>query len=85
MHGKCSSLLDLKEHNHETRRSPSRITAKRCEFKGKIDVEQITPKQHNEYFATVPYNSSMSACMSTVTRPFEIKHSLIQMVLSFNR
>jgi len=41
------------------------------------------PKQLKEYFTPATYDSPTRTHMPTVTVPFEIKHSLIQMLPSF--
>ena len=48
-------------------------------------VEEQIPlhKQLNEYFTHATYNSPTSSHMPTIIGPFEIKHSLIQMLSSF--
>jgi len=46
--------------------------------------EQNPPKQLKEYFTPATYDSPTRTHMPTVTGPFELKHSLIQMLLSFS-
>ena len=85
MHGKHSLFLDLIEYNSELERSLSRIRAKKRESKKKMAEEQISPKQLKEYFTPVTYDSPTRTRMPTVTGPFKLKHSLIQMLPSFYR
>ena len=50
----------------------------------KIAKEQNPlPKQPKEYFIPATYDSPARSCMPTVKGPFEIKHSIIQMLPSF--
>ena len=45
--------------------------------------EQTPPKQLKEYFTPTTYDLPTSTCMPAITEPFEIKHSLIQMLSLF--
>jgi len=83
MHGRCSLFLDLIKYKPEIEHSLSRIRAKKREFKKNMAQEQNPPKQLKEYFALATYDSLTTLLMPTVTRPFELKHSLIQMLPSF--
>ena len=46
--------------------------------------EQNPPKKLKEYFTPATDDSPIRARMPTVTGPFELKHSLIQMLPSFH-
>ena len=85
MFGRRSLRLDLKPFNPEIERSLRKIRAKKKESKNKMAEEQPTPppKQLKEYFTLTTYDSPTRTRMPTVTVPFEIKHSLIQMLPSF--
>ena len=84
MLSRCSLLLDLEEYDPEIERTHSKIRAKKCDSKKKMTEEQSPqPKQLKEYFTCATYDSHTSTYMPTITGPFEIKHSLIQMHLSF--
>jgi len=83
MHGRRSLFLDLVEYNPEIKRSLSRIRTKKCESKEKMAEEQNPSKQLKEYFTSATYNSRTRTRLPTITGPFELKHSLIQMLPSF--
>ena len=80
-----SLCLDLEPFNPEIERSLREIRAKGKKSKNKMTEEQLTPppKQLKEYFTPATYDSPTRTRMPTVTVPFEIKHSLIQMLPSF--
>ena len=80
-----SLCVDLKPFNPKIERSLRKIRAKQKESKNEMAEEQPTPppKQLKEYFTPATYDSPTRTRMPTVTVPFEIKHSLIQMLLSF--
>ena len=85
MLGRRSLCLDLEPFNPEIERSLREIRAKKKKSKNKMTEEQPTPppKQLKEYFTPATYDSPTRTRMPTVTVPFEIKHSLIQMLPSF--
>jgi len=84
MHGRRSLSLDLVEQNPKIGRSLRQVRAMKRESKKKMVEEQIPPpKQPKEYFTLTAYDSLTRTCMPTVTGSFEIKYSLIQMLLSF--
>jgi len=83
MHGRHSLFLDLAEYISEIECSLSRTRAKKRESKKEMAEEQIPPKQLKDYFTPATYDSPTRTRMPTVTGPFELKHSLIQMVRSF--
>jgi len=85
MLGRRSLCLDLKPFNPKIEHSLHKIRAKKSESKNKRTEEQLTPppKQLKEYFTFATYDSPARSRMPTITVPFEIKHSLIQMLPSF--
>jgi len=83
VHGRRSLFLNLKEYNPRIKYSLSRIRAKKYEPKKKIAEKQIPPKQLKEYFTPATYDAHTSTHIPIATGPFEIKHSLIQMVPPF--
>jgi len=73
------------QYNPKVERSLSKIRAKKCEYKKKIAEEQtLPPKQLKEYFTPAAYDSPTRTYMPTVMGPFQIKHSLIQMLPSLH-
>ena len=82
-----SLCLDLEPFNPEIERYLCEIRIKRKKSKNKMTEEQLTPpaKQLKEYFTPATYDSPTRTRMPTVMVPFEIKHSLIQMLSSFYR
>ena len=84
MHDRHSLCLDLEPYNLEIERSLLKIRAKKKESKNEMAEEQNPPpKQLKEYFTPATYDSPTRTRMPTITVPFEIKHSLIQMLPSF--
>ena len=83
MLSKCSLFLDLEEYDPKIECTFSKIRTKKHNSKKKMAEEQTTPKQLKESFTPATYDSATSTCMLAVTRPFDIKHSLIQMLPSF--
>ena len=85
MLGRRSLCLDLEPFNSEIECSLREIGTKQKEYKNKMAEEQPTPppKQFNEYFTPATYDSPTRSRIPTVTVLFEIKHSFIQMLLSF--
>ena len=77
-------FLDLEEYDPEIECTLSKIKAKKRDSKKKMVEEQTPPpKQLKEYLTPATYDSPTSANMPTIMRPFDIKHSLIQMLHSF--
>ena len=87
MLGRRSLCFDPEPYNPEIEHSLRKIRAKKKESKNKMAEQQPTPppKQLKEYFTPATYDSPTRTRMPTVTVPFEIKHSLIQMLPSFYR
>ena len=86
MLGRHCLCLDLEPYNPEIERSIQKIRAKTKESKKKMAEEQTPPpKQFKKYFTPAIYDSPTRTHMPTVTVPFEMKHSLIQMLPSFYR
>jgi len=78
-----SLVLNLEEYNPEIEYSLSRIRDRKCESKKMMAKEQTPPKQLEESFTPTTYDSPASTRMPVALRPFEINHSLIQMVPPF--
>ena len=79
MHGRRSLCLDLVPYNLEIEYSLRKIRAK----KKMVEEQTPPPKQLKEYFTPATYYSPTRSHLPTVTVPFEIKHSLIQMLPLF--
>ena len=76
-------FLDLEEYGLEIERTLSKVRTKKRGSKKKLAEEQTPRKQLMEYFTLATYDSPTSTRMPTITVPFEINHSLIQMLPSF--
>jgi len=83
LYGRRSLFLDLVEYNPKIERHLYRIRVKKRESKKKMIEEQNTSKQLKEYFTPATYDSPTRTRMSTMIGPFELKHSLIQMLPPF--
>ena len=84
MFGRRSLFLHLEEYDSKIECTLSKIRAKKCDSKkSMVELQTPLPKQPKEYFTPATYDSPTSTHMPTIMGPFEIKHSLIQILLSF--